>query len=152
MRKGFKYKTPIGNITIIENNNYVVEISLNKKDVDYTEEETSLLIRANNQLQEYFNLTRTKFDLPILLEGTSFQKKVWTELLKVPYGKTTSYISIAEAINNKGVRAVGTAIGKNPLLLIVPCHRIINKNGSIGGFGPGIDIKKKLHKIEKIDL
>ena len=106
---------------------------------------------ALQQLEEYFLGKRKVFDLPIDIKGTHFQKNVWKELQKIPYGKTVSYEDIAMNIQNqKAVRAVGTANGKNPLCIIVPCHRVISKNGSIGGYSGGLEIKSKLLEIESI--
>lgn len=153
MKFGYKYNTLIGCITIIEKDNYITDISLSYVEVDYIEKETNLIKLTMKQLSEYFNRKRVTFDIPILLNGSAFQNRVLEELIKIPYGKTVSYEEIAMKIKNpKAVRAVGNAIGSNPLLIIVPCHRVINKNGNIGGFSCGVDIKRKLHKIEGINL
>lgn len=112
------------------------------------EEIISLVLQ---QLEEYFSGKRKVFNLPIDIKGTDFQKDVWKELQKIPYGKTVSYEDVAINIQNqKAVRAVGTANGKNPLCIIVPCHRVISKNGSIGGYSGGLEIKSKLLEIERI--
>jgi O-6-methylguanine DNA methyltransferase len=85
------------------------------------------------------------------LQGSDFQKKVWQEVLKIPYGQTQSYQQIATQIGlPKGARAVGTAIGKNPVCLLVPCHRVISADGSLGGFSGGLEIKKKLLQLERV--
>lgn len=105
-----------------------------------------------NQLLEYFNSKRKKFSLKFKLTGTEFQKKVWKALLKIPYGKTVSYKYIAEKINNpKAVRAVGLANKKNPLPIIIPCHRVIGKNGKLVGYSSGLDIKEKLLNLEMLN-
>lgn len=110
---------------------------------------SDLLYEAYVQLNEYFTGKRKVFDLPINLNGTSFQQKVWKELRNIPYGETKSYRDIASSIGNKkAVRAVGCANSKNPILIIVPCHRVINKNGKLGGFACGIDVKKFLLELE----
>lgn len=107
------------------------------------------LLQVVHALEEYFSGNLEKFDLPIDLHGTPFQKKVWNELLNIEYGTTKSYKDIAEAIAApKAVRAIGTAIGQNPVPIIIPCHRVINSNGKLGGFTGGIDKKQKLLKIE----
>jgi len=104
-----------------------------------------------SQLQEYLAGDRTIFDLPLDLKGTPFQLKVFEALQQIPYGSTVSYADIAVAIGNpKAVRAVGGAIGKNPVLIAVPCHRVIGKNGTLTGFSSGIPLKKKLLTIEKV--
>ncbi|WP_300457806.1 methylated-DNA--[protein]-cysteine S-methyltransferase [Desulfobacula sp.] len=102
------------------------------------------------QLDDYFKGDRTTFDLEMTIQGTAFQKKVWQELVKIPYGKTISYGELARRIGNPNAsRAVGMANGKNPISIIIPCHRVIGKNGSLTGFGGGIDVKKKLLELEK---
>jgi methylated-DNA-[protein]-cysteine S-methyltransferase len=101
---------------------------------------------------EYLEENRQKFTFPIDAIGTDFQTAVWDALNKIPYGKTCSYSDIAEAIQKpKSVRAVGTAIGANPILITVPCHRVIGKNGKLTGFRGGLDMKRDLLSLEKID-
>ena len=101
------------------------------------------------QLKEYFNLKRKKFYVPLDIEGTGFQVKVWNELKKIPYGKTASYKDIAAAIRNvNAVRAIGNANGKNPVPIIIPCHRVIEHSGKLGGYSGGINIKEKLLELE----
>lgn len=103
------------------------------------------------QYEEYFEGKRTTFEFPLDLQGTEFQQQVWQALLQVPFGKTTCYSEIANKIHNpKAVRAVGGAIGANPILIAVPCHRIIGKNGKLTGFRSGIPLKKELLGIEKV--
>ena len=102
------------------------------------------------QLEEYFKGERREFDLPFDTGGTDFQKKVWEQLALIPYGKTVSYGDIAERIKNgKAVRAVGTANGRNPLSIIVPCHRVIQANGTLGGYAGGLQTKMKLLALEQ---
>lgn len=102
------------------------------------------------QLTAYFNKELTEFDVPIHVKGTPFQLAVWDALKELPYGSTTSYGSIAERIGNpKAVRAVGSAIGANPILAIIPCHRVIGKNGQLTGFRSGLDVKQFLLELEK---
>lgn len=111
---------------------------------------TSILSATVKQLEEYFAGKRRVFDLPLDRKGTAFQEKVWTELSKIPYGTTLSYKDIARKIKNeKAVRAVGTANGKNPLSIVVPCHRVIAADGSLGGFAGGLSTKSKLLELEK---
>ena len=102
-----------------------------------------------SQLEEYFAGTRKKFDVPLDLEGTDFQKKVWEELKKIPYGKTISYKTLAEKLGDvKSIRAVGKANGQNPIAIIIPCHRVIGSDGSLTGYAGGLDIKEKLLHLE----
>jgi methylated-DNA-[protein]-cysteine S-methyltransferase len=104
---------------------------------------------ATAQLREYFAGTRRKFDLPLAPRGTPFQLKVWRELRKIPYGSTITYAVLAHRTgNDKACRAVGAANGRNPLPIIVPCHRVIGTDGSLTGFGGGIEAKHRLLKLE----
>ena len=106
--------------------------------------------QATDQLEAYFKGELKTFDLQLNLCGTCFQKRVWQELVNIPYGETVSYGELAERIGNpKACRAVGLANGKNPISIIIPCHRVIGKNGSLTGFGGGLDVKKKLLEMEK---
>jgi len=101
------------------------------------------------QLKEYFDLQRKKFYVSLDTEGTDFQKKVWNELQKIPFGKTASYKDIAVAIGNvNAVRAIGMANGKNPVPIIIPCHRVIETSGKLGGYSGGVGIKEKLLELE----
>jgi methylated-DNA-[protein]-cysteine S-methyltransferase len=101
------------------------------------------------QLEEYFNKKRKTFNVPLWLEGTAFQKNVWSKLQKIPFGKTISYKTLAERVGNiKSVRAVGGANSANPVPVIIPCHRVINADGTIGGYSAGLDIKLKLLQLE----
>ncbi|NGO76206.1 methylated-DNA--[protein]-cysteine S-methyltransferase [Streptomyces sp. YC504] len=102
------------------------------------------------QLTAYFAGDRTDFDLPLHLDGTEFQRAVWAELLKIPYGETRSYGELAEALGNPAAsRAVGLANGKNPIGIIVPCHRVVGANGSLTGYGGGIERKRQLLDFER---
>ena len=113
--------------------------------------ETPLIKRAISQLSEYFDGERTSFDLPISPSGTGFQKKVWDALLTIPYGETRSYKDIAVQIGNpKAVRAVGMANNRNPIAIVIPCHRVIGHNGSLTGYGGGLDVKAYLLELEKM--
>lgn len=112
--------------------------------------ETTLLEQAALQIEEYLQGKRKNFSLPIALQGTDFQQKVWQELLNIPYGETRSYKQIAEKIGcPKGYRAVGMANNKNPIAIIVPCHRVIGQNKKLVGYAGGVGIKEKLLKLEE---
>ena len=143
------YNTKIGKLKIEYENDVLTGIA-------YTENEKEQGIRSELsdktvlQLEEYFDGRRKEFDIPIKLRGTEFQKKVWNELLKIPYGATVSYTDIAIKIGNpKACRAVGMANHNNPILIIVPCHRVINKNKKLGGYALGLDLKRRLLELEK---
>ncbi len=114
-----------------------------------TSSAAKFLHQAQNELREYFAGTRKNFDVALAPEGTPFQKKVWSQLQKIPYGKTISYAELAKKIKNeKAVRAVGTANGRNPLCILIPCHRVIASDGSLGGYSGGLHIKETLLKLE----
>ena len=109
-----------------------------------------ILIETQKQLSEYFQGDRQRFDLPLKLNGTAFQQQVWRALLNIPYGETRTYKEIALAIGNlKAVRAVGSAIGRNPISIIAPCHRVIGADGKLVGFAGGLANKEVLLKIEQ---
>lgn len=143
-------KTDIGLIEIIEESGKIVRIHL-VETIQNKVNTTDLLKEVKKQLQEYFTENRKVFNFEIDFAGTTFQKKVWRELSKIPYGETVSYQDIASRIGNpRAVRAVGGAVHKNPLLIVVPCHRVIGKNGNLIGFACGLDIKRKLLNLENI--
>lgn len=148
MKYGF-FESPLGIIKI----SYEAKIRKIElvDEIDENSEENELFNIFKDQLLEYFEGKRKTFDKLDLLDpkGTDFQKSVWQALLKIPYGKTSSYKEIAKTIRNpRATQAVGTAIGKNPFLIIIPCHRVIKADGSLGGFAYGREIKRKLLKIE----
>ncbi len=134
-------------IDVRTEDNYIVELLFNESSHQAI---SPLHQLAFTQLTEYFNGQRQQFDLPIKLEGTAFQKAVWQQLQEIPFGQTWSYQAIAENISRpQSIRAVGNAVGKNPIPIIVPCHRVIRQDGSLGGFSGGIDIKIKLLEVER---
>lgn len=156
MAFGYFYDMPIGRMFIAEDGLGISEVQLisgqdeNYYLKNYTIEETNLIKEAALQLKEYFKGKRKAFDIKLNPHGTEFQKKVWNALLQIPYGETRSYKEIAEAIGNaKACRAVGMANHNNPVMCIIPCHRVIGSDGSLTGYGCGIDIKEKLLKLEK---
>jgi len=110
-----------------------------------------ILQETVRQLEAYFSGKRQQFDLPLALVGTEFQKRTWAGLLEIPYGQTISYAELARRIGNpKAVRAVGTANGANPISIIIPCHRVIASDGTLGGYGGGLDVKRDLLALEKV--
>ncbi|MBS9784112.1 methylated-DNA--[protein]-cysteine S-methyltransferase [Candidatus Gracilibacteria bacterium] len=117
---------------------------------DFIEQEDEVIAEAKKQIDEYLSGERKEFSVPILLAGTAFQQQVWKALLQVEYGKTASYLDLAKSINNpKAVRAVASANGANAIAIIVPCHRIIETGGGLGGYGGGVPVKKRLLKLER---
>jgi O-6-methylguanine DNA methyltransferase len=143
--------TPIGNLIIGEARGYIIKsIFINKIPSILTKPSSKLLIEAENQINKYFAKKLNEFDLPLFINGTIFQKEVWQNLLEIPYGKTKSYKEIAISINKPtSTRAVGNALSKNPICIIIPCHRIINSSGKIGGYAGGIQQKEFLLNLEK---
>jgi len=116
----------------------------------YTEKADELLDLTRQQLNNYFNNELRSFDIPLKLVGTDFQKNVWANLKKIPYGKTTSYLELAGSISNpQAVRAVANANGANAMSIIIPCHRVIGSNGSLGGYAGGLPTKRKLINLEQ---
>jgi methylated-DNA-[protein]-cysteine S-methyltransferase len=113
-------------------------------------EDDAALAPVRAQLDEYFAGTRTEFDLPIRLYGTPFQVEVWEQLRRIPYGETISYGELAKRVDRpEGARAVGAANGLNPIAIVVPCHRVIGADGSLTGFGGGLDWKRRLLDLEQ---
>jgi methylated-DNA-[protein]-cysteine S-methyltransferase len=120
-----------------------------RRDAAGPPENGDLYEAAARQLAEYFAGCRTSFDLPLDVTGTPFQRQVWAELQRIPYGETISYSELAERIGSpKAVRAVGAANGRNPVPIIVPCHRVIAANGGLQGFGGGLEAKRLLLDLE----
>lgn len=153
MNNIFFYETELGIIGIRENNKSITNIYFSKVDTNDNIYETDLIKKCFKQLKEYFEGSRIKFDLPLDIKGTEFQKKVWNELLKIPYGEVKSYKDIAASIGNeKACRAIGMANNKNPIPIIIPCHRVIGSNGKLVGYAGGLNVKEKLLNIEKIDI
>lgn len=147
----FTYKTLIGDVTIASENNKITKVDFcDKFDFPIKRMNTDLLQITANQIEEYLKGDRKTFDVPIMLKGTDFQKKVWSELCLIPYGETRSYKQIAENIGNfKAFRAVGMANNKNPIMILIPCHRVIGSNGSLVGYAKGLEVKKRLLDLEK---
>ncbi|ASW44139.1 methylated-DNA--[protein]-cysteine S-methyltransferase [Clostridium isatidis] len=151
MISGFCYETVIGEITIIDNGEAIIELDFgNNLNKDIEIKETELIKKAKKQLDEYFNGERKEFNLPLELKGTEFQRKVWKALINIPYGRTKTYKEIAiEVGNEKACRAVGMANNKNPIAIIIPCHRVIGSNNKLVGYAGGLELKEKLLSLEK---
>jgi len=147
--KGY-YISPLGTICIEEEDHYIVGLYFVERIDEKEAVETEVLREAQRQLEEYFSGRRKEFTLPVKFEGTDFQVKVWQALQTIPYGETRSYGEIAKQIGNpRAARAVGNANNKNHILLLVPCHRVIGADGSLVGFGAGLDVKKYLLNLEE---
>lgn len=119
----------------------------------YVEQDDEVLQNTRKQIDEYLSGDRKRFQLPLLTVGTDFQKKVWEALLEIPYGHTISYLDLSRNVSSDlAVRAVAAANGANALSLVIPCHRVIGSKGELTGYAGGVDVKKKLLIMEKVDL
>ena len=152
----WKLQTTIGPLYLVATERGLAGVSFEKQKVPMAVSlsaktpEVQLLKQTVQQLDEYFEGKRKAFDVPFDIDGTPFQRSVWNQLSKIPYGKTFSYRDVAQRIRNpKAVRAVGSANGRNPLAVIVPCHRVIAADGTLGGYGGGLQRKSLLLKLEQ---
>lgn len=149
----YVYNSPVGELTVVCEKGAVTGLYYGRRKPEgagMEEARTELSDLVFAQLEEYFNGTRKTFDLPLAPEGTEFQKKVWDALHKIPYGETRSYREIAAAIGDeKATRAVGMANNRNPIAILIPCHRVIGANGSLTGYAGGLEAKKWLLEVEK---
>lgn len=143
--------SPIGTLRLEANQHGICCLAFCRTIVECPASSASpLLIEAKKQLDEYFAGKRKIFSLPLSFQGTAFQIRVWEALQTIPYGETWYYGQLAEAVgNSKACRAVGMANNRNPLPILIPCHRVIGKNGSLTGYGGGLDIKEKLLALEQ---
>jgi len=148
--KYYTYTSPFGNIIIVSNGNAITNITLESKINPQCKKEADVLTdKAAGQLEEYFAGKRREFDLPLDPCGSDFQRKVWQALENIPYGQTKSYKQIAQIIDNpKACRAVGLANNKNPIWIMIPCHRVIGSDGKLVGYGGGLAMKQRLLEIE----
>jgi methylated-DNA-[protein]-cysteine S-methyltransferase len=148
--------SPVGVLTLIASDKGLAAVLWENDDparvrvkATTANEKHPVLMDAKIQLKDYFAGKRTRFDLPLDMQGTDFQKKVWTQLLKIPFGETRSYGELAKKIGNTNAsRAVGAANGKNPLSIVVPCHRVIGASGKLTGFAGGLEAKAHLLGME----
>jgi len=158
MKLAMQYmNSPVGRLRLIANEKALVAVLWENEQPKriqlaelVVEPEHPVLLQVRQQLEEYFEGNRQRFDIPLDFAGTEFQKLVWTELLKIPYGQTRSYGQIAQAIGRpKAMRAVGATNGRNPISIIAPCHRVIGASGALTGFAGGLDNKTILLNLEK---
>jgi methylated-DNA-[protein]-cysteine S-methyltransferase len=148
--------SPVGKLKLVASTNALIAVLWEKEQPEAVKLEGAkfaprhpMLIEAERQLGEYFAGGRTRFELPLELRGTEFQKKVWRALTEIPFGQTRTYFDIAKAIGSpKACRAVGAANGKNPLPIVIPCHRVIGADGTLTGFGGGLETKATLLALE----
>ncbi|MBQ9264654.1 MAG: methylated-DNA--[Clostridia bacterium] len=141
--------SPLGKLTLTESDGALTRLAFTP-DASYMPPQTSLLQTAVWQLNAYFTGALQQFDLPLRPAGTAFQQQVWQALLRIPYGHTFSYGQLAAAVGRpKACRAAGSANGRNPLPILIPCHRVILSDGSLGGYSGGIDKKRMLLDLEQ---
>lgn len=154
MTKHFLMESPIGTLTLVSSDGvlsglYMREYRHGPAADGLGERAHRGFEQAEEELREYFDRRRTQFTIPLAMEGTGFQKAVWLRLCAIPFGETRTYGQIAEEIGNpKSVRAVGLANGRNPISIVVPCHRVIGSDGSLTGYGGGLERKKFLLELE----
>lgn len=139
--------SPVGKLTLVQEGEALTGLFFDSREPGQAE--TPLLLRAEQELNEYFQGSRREFDLPLAPKGTEFQRRVWQALCTIPYGETRSYQDLAILSGcPKGYRAVGMANNRNPISILIPCHRVIGKNGSLTGYGGGLETKAFLLKLE----
>ena len=144
-------QSPVGKLVLTESDGAISGLCFGECGAEG--ERTPLIMEAARQLEEYFEGKRRAFDLPLSPQGTSFQKKVWQALCDIPFGETRSYAEIARAVNSpKAFRAVGMANHRNPVLIMVPCHRVVGADGSMTGYAGGMDKKRFLLELEGIRI
>ena len=141
--------TPVGRVWLEAEDGYLTGLRFSGSE-KCAQDASTVLDETERQLEEYFCGRRKNFDVPLRMEGTPFQQRVWHALTEIPYGETATYGEIAERIGNpKACRAIGMANHVNPVSIIVPCHRVIGANGRLTGYGGGLPVKEKLLKLEK---
>jgi methylated-DNA-[protein]-cysteine S-methyltransferase len=142
------FNSPLGFLIIKSDGQFITEISFSESELQ-EQKECEVLHKCKRQLADYFSGKSLAFDLPLNPEGTEFQKKVWAELLKIPYGETITYMELAVRMGDaKAVRAVGTANGRNPIAIVIPCHRVIGAGNKLTGYAGGIWRKQLLLELE----
>ncbi|NWK81874.1 methylated-DNA--[protein]-cysteine S-methyltransferase [Acinetobacter sp. SwsAc4] len=152
--------SPVGALKLVAHDHALVAVMWDNEDHKRVrlaeliqDHQHPMLLRVKKQLEQYFAGQRQQFDLPLDFQGTDFQQQVWQTLLTIPYGETRSYKEIAVQIGNeKAVRAVGAANGKNPISIIAPCHRVIGSSGALVGFAGGLDKKQILLSLEQSQI
>ena len=143
------YRSDAGNLCVVIENQKVTRIYFVDEIQENSAMPSPLMQKVIQQIEEFFQVKRREFSFPIRLKGTDFQVRIWKLLLRIPYGTSLAYVKVAQAYgDSKMVRAVAAAIAKNPILLVVPCHRVIGSDGSLVGYSGGIDTKRQLLELE----
>ncbi len=144
------FKSPLGFMLAVEEDGALIGLDFVEEEHQDARDDSPVLMMTQTQVREYFASLRERFEVPIKLSGTDFQQKVWARLLEIPYGQTRSYGQIAADIGQPGAaRAVGQANNRNPISIIVPCHRVVGADGRLTGYGGGMPRKEALLMIER---
>lgn len=145
----YTFSSPVGWIEIGYSNTHITSVRIVDSSAASNDSPNEIALNCESQLMQYFKGERKSFDLPLMQSGTPFQERVWSELEKIPYGETISYKELAVRVGSeRASRAVGSANGKNNICIIVPCHRVIESGGGLGGYAYGVEVKKKLVEME----
>jgi len=152
-----KINTPLGFLIVVSDGEGLCKIAFESEgstmNLSDLKKDPTTMGPITSQIKAYLKSELKRFNLPLHLSGTPFQKRVWSELIKIPFGETRSYQDIAKAVGSPSAsRAVGSACGKNPVPIVVPCHRVITKSGGLGGYSGGLDLKKTLLKLEGLTI
>lgn len=148
--------TPVGDLFLAANSTSLIglyfsscdHVPIAKKDWELNPRQP-ILQQAEEELRDYFNGTRTSFSIPLRYGGTDFQHAIWRQIASIPFGETITYTDLAQRAGaSNSLRAAGTATGKNPIAIIIPCHRVVGKNGALGGFAGGLERKRRLLRVE----
>ncbi len=146
----FTYLTPLGPMTVASDGTAVTHVLFGTHVLEGRAAPTELTNRTANELQEYLAGKRTAFDIPLAPAGTEFQRAVWKALQNIPYGQTRSYADIAAVVGNpQATRAVGSANNRNPIAVLIPCHRVVGSNGKLTGYAGGLALKQRLLDLER---
>lgn len=144
-----QYQSPIGMLTMVSDGKSLTELKIGESKDSLDAQDQPIFKETRRWLDLYFKGEIPDFTPPLNPQGTPFQKKVWHELLIIPYGQTTSYGAIAKRINCRSAQAIGQAVHNNPIAIIIPCHRVIGADGSLTGYASGLDVKQRLLMLEQ---
>jgi methylated-DNA-[protein]-cysteine S-methyltransferase len=146
------YNSPVGTIILVSDGTSLTALDFGQSQDVKDQQDLPIFVETRRWLDLYFSGKKPSFIPPLKPQGTPFQQKVWHELLNIPYGATVSYGEMARRINCRSAQAIGQAVHRNPIAIIIPCHRVIGADGSLTGYASGIDIKRQLLQLEKGSL
>ncbi len=145
------FESPLGILQLVGNSTYLTHLLFAHQQLAMMPNPNALLLEAQKQLEQYFNAERKQFDIPLIASGTPFQQEVWHHLQTIPFGKSISYQQMSEQMKQPlAIRAIASANGKNPIPIIIPCHRVIGSNGKLTGYSGGLANKQFLLQLEGI--